>query len=388
MNTLQKGVVTLIRSALTQQPYKLPDDFSIEDAAEIIRLHCIATLCYEGAALCGVPTDTPFMEELFKVYCATTIKSIRQEAAVSKLFHAFESSGIDYIPLKGCRMRPLYPKPELRNMGDADVLIRPEQYDRVVPIVRKLGYELYAQTDHDYSWTSNDLFLELHHRLMPPEEIAYTAIYEDGWLSAKPQFGSRWEFSPEDEWLYLFDHFTKHYITGVGIRQVSDLWMFLKTFPDLDKAYIERQLAKLNFGEFYTNVLSLISVWFDDAQPTEKADFMTDYIFSSGTWGTLETKEASKLAYEAEKRIPIPAMFLKRIWRFFFPKREYLEIVFPKLREHRWLYLFYAFVRPFVRITNDRLAPKRWYNILLFFSKKSLDNKQNHLAYVGLKLNR
>ena len=133
MNTLQIGVTTLIRSALTQRAYPLPEDFKIEDAASVIRRHHIASLCYEGAVLCGIPTDSAFMGNLFKRYCATTVKTMRQERAVAKLFQAFETSGIDYIPLKGSRMRPLYPKPELRIMGDADILIRQEQYERIVP---------------------------------------------------------------------------------------------------------------------------------------------------------------------------------------------------------------------------------------------------------------
>ena len=39
-------------------------------------------------------------------------------------FTIAEENGIDYLPLKGYNLKKLYPKPELRTMGDADVLIR------------------------------------------------------------------------------------------------------------------------------------------------------------------------------------------------------------------------------------------------------------------------
>lgn len=181
-------------------------------------------------------------------------------------------------------MRPLYPKPELRIMGDADTLFRLEQYERIVPIVMELGYQTYAHTDHDFSFESPDLFLELHHRLLSPEETAYTAVYADGWCMAKPLSGCRWEISLEDEWLYMFDHFTKHYASGIGIRHVSYLWMFLRAYLSMDKAYVNKQLSKLNFGKFYNNVLALIETWFEDGQATEITDYMSNYVFSMVAW--------------------------------------------------------------------------------------------------------
>ena len=388
MNTLQIGVITLVRSALTQRAYPLPEDFCIEDAASVIRRHHISALCYEGAALCGIPTDTQFMQELLKAYCKAAIKVARQDRAVAKLLKAFDREGIDYIPLKGSRMRPLYPKPELRVMGDADILTRLEQYENIVPIVQELGYLPYAQSDHDHSWRSQDLFLELHHRLLSPEETAYSAVYADGWPMAKPLCGSRWEMPLEDEWLYMFGHFTKHYATGIGIRQASDLWMFLRAYPDLDEAYINEQLSKLNFGEFYGNVLALISTWFEDAQATGKTDYMTDYIFSNGSWGTLETNEITKLAQGAEENIPLPIQFLNRLRTFLFPPMDYMVKIFPVLNKHPWLYPILALIRPIVRMVGDRGAVRLWTKVARGFSGKKVDEKRKHLDYVGLKIKR
>ena len=388
MNTLQIGVITLIRSALTQRAYPLPEEFHIEDAASVIRRHHISTLCYEGAVVCGIPTDTPFMKSLFNHYCSATIKIARQDRAISKLLQSFEENGIDYIPLKGTRMRPLYPKPELRIMGDADILVRKEQYERFVPIVKDQGYKRYGETAYDFSFESPDLFLELHHRLLSPEETAYTAIYADGWRLAKPLVGHRWEMSLEDEWLYMFGHFTKHYASGIGIRHVTDLWMFLQAYPEMDKAYIKKRLSKLNFGEFYNNVLALITVWFGDGQATEITDYMTNYVFSNGSWGTEEAKIVSEVARGVENNVPVPVLFIKRLWEFFFPPRERLERYFPVLRKHLWLYPILALIRPFVRIFKDRGAVSLWFRIAGDYSGEKVDEKRRQLEYVGLKIKR
>lgn len=39
---------------------------------------------------------------------------------------AFDAGGIDYMPLKGSILKDLYPRHEMRMMGDADILIRME----------------------------------------------------------------------------------------------------------------------------------------------------------------------------------------------------------------------------------------------------------------------
>lgn len=388
MNTLQIGVITLIRSALTQRAYPLPEEFQIEDAAKVIRRHHITALCYEGAVLCGIPTDTPFMKELFKYYCSAAITAARQDRAIAKLLNAFEASGIDYITLKGSRMRPLYPKPELRIMGDADILIRQEQYDRIAPIVKEQGYKRYLESDHDYSWESKDLFLELHHRLLSPDETAYSAVYADGWHAAKPLSGCRWEMPLEDEWLYMFGHFTKHYAAGIGIRHVIDLWMFLQAYPQLDAAYVNKQLSKLKFGKFYSNVLALIDLWFGDAEATELTDYMTNYIFCNGSWGTSDDRETIKQVLDTENKIPMPVQFLKRVWQFFFPPMVRLRRYFPVLKKRPWLYPVMALIRPFVRIYRDRGAIRLWFRIAGSFSGKKVDEKRMQLEYVGLKVKR
>lgn len=49
---------------------------------------------------------------------------MRQQHELSVIKSEFEKNGIDYAPIKGSVVREYYPRPELRTMGDADVLIK------------------------------------------------------------------------------------------------------------------------------------------------------------------------------------------------------------------------------------------------------------------------
>ncbi|MBR4077439.1 MAG: nucleotidyltransferase family protein, partial [Oscillospiraceae bacterium] len=128
MNTIQRGIITLLKSAVTEQPLPLPEGFDLAEAYAVAKRHHMSTLLYDGAIRCGIDRGLPVMQKLFQNYVRLMVISERQMAQVEKIATAFQEAGIDYMPLKGTLMKGRYPKPELRVMGDADILIRLEQY--------------------------------------------------------------------------------------------------------------------------------------------------------------------------------------------------------------------------------------------------------------------
>ena len=120
MKTIQKGVIALIKSAITQQPWGVPADFSLEEAMPWIQRHHVTPLAFEGAQLCGLPRDAG----LFQSYCKALQISTGQLRMLERIYAAFDGAGIDYLPLKGSTMKFRYPRPELRQMGDQWEVIR------------------------------------------------------------------------------------------------------------------------------------------------------------------------------------------------------------------------------------------------------------------------
>ena len=61
----------------------------------------------------------------------------------------------------------------MRTMGDADILIKTEQYERIVPIMNRLGYLPGVESNHEYVWDKkNMLHVELHKMLIQ----SYTGV--------------------------------------------------------------------------------------------------------------------------------------------------------------------------------------------------------------------
>lgn len=388
MNTLQQGITTLLRCAITGERLPLPEGFELEAALEDIRRHSMVTLVYEGALNCGIDAKSPVMQELFQKYLRAYMKSEGQVKLIGKIFSAFDEQGIDYMPLKGSKMKALYPKPELRIMGDADILIRMEQYERIIPIMESLGFTAGVESDHELIWKSKALFLELHKRLIPSYNEDFYAYFGDGWQLAKQKNGTRYSMTPEDEMVYLFTHFAKHYRDGgIGCRHVVDLWVFLRSRPDMDEAAVKAELEKMQLLVFYENIRNLMSVWFEGARSDEKMDFITDFIFTSGDWGRAETRFASQMVKKSKHSALSFNGKLMYTWGVLFPSVKSMEQKYTVLKKAPWLLPAVWVYRPVYKLLFEREAFGRQKKKIGMADQKQVDTRRQVLNYVGLDYN-
>lgn len=385
MNAVQKTVLMLVRSTLTGEKLTLPDEVDLDAVYALLRRHKVVNLAYDGAVNCGLEPAHPVMQKMFQDYCRLMMRSDRQMQDVEKVCAAFDANQIDYMPVKGCNMKKLYPRPELRLMGDADILIRVEQYDQIRPVMEQLGFTEVEESDHELIWKSSWLLLELHKRLIPSYNKDYAAYYGDGWRLAQPMDGSRFGMKKEDEFIYLFTHFAKHYRDGgIGIRHVVDLWVYLRCVTGLDHTYMEAELEKLQLGEFYRNICRMLAVWFEDAASDEMTEFMGQFVMDSGIWGTKETHIIATGARNAAETGSVSKGNRRRILRAFFPNITIMQEKYPVLEKCPALLPVFWPVRwtTAVLFRRDNLRKQR--EGAKISSAENIENYQQALHYVGL----
>lgn len=324
MNNLQKDVISLLHSALTGDKKNLAKDIDFNAIFDIAKKHGIGSMVYYGAINCGVGQDNPAMQDAFLITCAMISRNARQTFEIDSLFAKFDEAKIEYMPLKGTLLRDLYPKAEMRAMSDADILIKTKQYDKIKPLMIELGYSEKGVTDHELQWVKPSLYVELHSRLIPSYNKDYFAYYGDGWQLAKCCDGTRYFMTDEDQMIYLFTHFAKHYRdAGIGLKHIIDLWVYRKNKPSLDEEYINRELKKLRLDEFYINITETLEVWFGDKEPNVITDFITDYIFDCGAAGKKENYIISDLLKNSNGKNIEKHSKLKMYWFYvFFPYKK------------------------------------------------------------------
>ncbi|MBR2421188.1 MAG: nucleotidyltransferase family protein [Oscillospiraceae bacterium] len=385
MNVTQQGIVALMKSAVLRQPQPLPEGFELRAAVPLIRQHHIAALIYDGAERCGMTRREPTMAKLFQAYCSSLLLSEGQEREIGRIFHAFDENGIDYLPLKGCNMKALYPKPEMRTMGDADILIRPDQYSRIAPVMKSLGFAYQYESDHELVWENEALNVELHKHLIPSYNRELYAYFGDGWAMAVPGGGSRWDMTPEDTFVFLFTHFAKHYRDcGIGLRHVLDLWVYLRANPNLDMNRVLSVMEKLKLRQFYGHISRLLAVWFEGAEPDDRTEFISEFIFASGSWGSMEQRVVSESVRNMHRSGTGAGGKLRYFWRLAFPSRESLQEKYPVLRKAPWLLPVIWLVRPVRKLLFERESLGRQKRVMDAMTRENLDERHRMLKYVGL----
>lgn len=386
MNPDYRAILQIMKSAVTRQPGVLPEGFDLESQLELLKMHHMFPLIYDGAVRCGISRQEPFMHQLFQLYCKAMMRSEAQQRAISQLSQAFSREGIDYMLLKGSRMKQLYPAPELRYMGDADILIRLEQYKQLVPVLEAQGFSFVYETDHELVWQSESLYLELHKHLIPSYNKDFYGYYGNGWQLAVKGEGSEYTMKPEDEWIYLFTHFAKHYRDGgAGCRYVLDLWLWRRNYPNMDENYILDVLKRMQLDVFYGHILRLLENWFENGPEDKILDILTEFIFSSGSWGQDQVRVMSR-AVRDTKHSGFGGRLIY-LWQIAFPDVMTLRDKYRILYKAPWLLPVVWLVRPFYKIFFETRGAKHQLDNVRSLSEENIRLRQEMLNLVGLDYN-
>lgn len=398
MNTTQTGIITLIKSGITGKAHPLPEGFSIEEAHKEIMRHGIAPLAYTGAVNCGIPKTDTTMQQMFAIYIKQMLRSEAQMAEINRITSAFDQANIDYLPLKGIHMKQLYPKPELRQMGDADILIKEEQYPQAEQILKNLGFTFKNSNPHEHTWLSDALYLELHTHMFSFTLKDFYRYYGDGWKLAADDHTFK---SPEDEFVYLFTHYAKHYrLGGIGLRHLTDLWVFKRTHPEIDDNKLTAILRDLGLFEFYTNTMDLIAHWFEgpadakgtsanagvsaDANAFAKVEFMSDYIFASGNWGTVQSHAVATAVQSIHDSGEQQYSKKKALIRAAFPPLTTMSVRYPILKKHPYLLPACWTARIGVAVFCRQKNIKHQWKTTQHVDTADIETFQEALDYVGL----
>ena len=190
---------------------------------------------------------------------------------------------------------------------------------------------------------------------------------------------------PEDEWIYLFTHFSKHFRDGgIGCRHVVDLWVFRNAYPKLDEAYVREELNKLQLLTFYENICRMLSTWFDNMPADPKTDFITEFIFASGSWANVESNAVS-VALRDSKHSPLGfSGRLVHVWHVLFRSSDVLQQEYPVLKKAPWLLPLIWLIRPFHKLLFQRDAVKKQKKKLMALSQDNIQKRHDMLDFVGL----
>ena len=380
------GVISIIKSAFTGEKVFLPEDFDFERAYKLAKHHSVVPLIYYGIVNSNINLEPTLSEKFFTVTCRYVAIGEKQKFECANLIREFEENEIDFMLLKGSVIRSLYPKVEMRAMGDADILIKTEQYNKIIPILERNGFDFIKESSNELVWNKATLHLELHRFLLSPDHEDYFKYFGNGWKFAKLKEGTEYEYemSDEDFFVFMFAHLTKHYrSSGVGIKHITDILVFLNAKPKLNREYVKQELDKLGMLTFYENVIRMVDVWFNNSEFDDITYLITQKIFASGAFGTSESSNKSKVIKEIKSGKVRKTRAHRFINTVFLPYKN-MCLLFPFLKKTPVMLPFMWIYRGLYTLFCKKGTLTKHYKAIKQLSPEQLTQYENDLNAVGL----
>ncbi len=386
MSNKYKFLFSIIKASLTSEIETIEDSaIDYDELFNLSKSHQIIPLVCDGLYKLKINFEK---KELF-TNCTMSLlcRDQNQLFWLRKIEDAFSLEKIDYMLLKGASIKRIYPSSELRLMGDIDILIKETQYAKIKTILSEIGFSERRETDHELIWTNKSgVLIELHKRLIPSYNDDYYSYYSKPWEKTIQEKNSRYHMLPEDEYIYLFTHLTKHFRDGgIGLRHIIDIWIFRLKFPNLDIDYLNKELDKLKLKEFHSNILQTISVWFDDKEETSISEYITKRIIESGAYGIKEKWDKANAARVSSRESSVSKAKLKSILNLVFMPYSSMKIKYPFLTTKPFLLPFMWIVRWFVAIVHKRNNIRQQADRLNKINDNVVNEYNSELEMVGLK---
>ena len=312
-------------------------DFDLADIFSLARRHSLtAAASISIEQVTSLPLD--FKEEKYKVVRRLSLFDIERK----KVLDTFEKSGIRYVPLKGIVLKDYYPKAIMREMSDNDILCDSDKLSEIKKLMEELGYlcKSFGKYHHDVYVNPSGVVFEIHNSLLDkttPDLYIYFGNIRDRLIKDDDNdYG--FHLTNEDFYIYLVCHLFKHYKHGgTGLRSLLDIYVFNKRFGDsLDPVYLSKELKKLGFIEFESEIKQLALKAFTGQNLSYNENALLEFFTESNTYGTLEHVMMWKLNNDDSKKAK-----RKYVLARLFPSDEKLKTNHPIIYRHKYLYPFW-----------------------------------------------
>ena len=330
------------------------------------RRHTLAAITYDALKLLGssigdgpraLAKDDTVVSILTK-WKETRDKALRKnlmlDAARKKLFQYMDAEHIWYMPLKGAILKDLYPRQEMRQMADNDILFDATYEAAVKDYFVREGYEVisYAKGNHDVYEKEPVYNFEMHTSLFGE---AHNEIWAEYYKDIQSKLNKsdnhfQYSFTDEDFYIYFIVHAFKHFDgCGTGIRYFVDSYVY-QNAKNLNRSYIERELDKLGVLEFEKTFRSTSMKIFGKGEAVsrlnrEEYSMLCDSMFA-GTYGNLQSGIDKKLhkIQGNEDRITKNTKVKYIIGRLF-PPMSYYKAYYPFIYKTRIFIPFFVIFR-------------------------------------------
>lgn len=293
-------VLAILRSALWGEarfPYGISQDVELGDVIQELKNQTVQFLAVDLLI-----RENPGKAESYLVASAQSamrwysILDLQQE-----ICQQLADEGIPCAVVKGAAAALFYPQPNGRLIGDIDLLVKAEDFEKACQLISQ-GADFVGQTDRHTEYRRNGITVEIHRSfstLRDPRKRECSDRRIFGAINAA-QILSLEDYSfpglpPVEHGLVLLEHISTHLEEGLGLRQILDWMMFVDRYLD-DRLWQEEYaplFKKLELETLAVTVTRMCQMylglrtditWCDGADEQLCRELM-EYILNQGNFG-------------------------------------------------------------------------------------------------------
>lgn len=359
MNYLSEIVHSVFEN---RKPQPIPEGITVEELVDIAKRGQIQYIVLSALLKLDLQEETlnSFRPHMFR----STMKTLTQVCMIKDIHAKLEAAGIRHQVLKGAVMKNIYPSPEMREMGDIDVMIYENTLDKAEEVFKDMGFVKYRLEKHHVIFNKPPyLVLEAHWTLYDQNVDKGQFMYYKNNFRAELVEGTEYtyDFSREDFYVYMISHMAKHfYETGCGVRNVLDVYVYNKAYKDvLKRDVIEAELKKLGLAEFEKHVEKLSRVWLDGEESTEFYNNLFEYMLDCGIYGKGENGVWGQLA---KTHTDVKERKKDVLKSYIFPPLSYMRDYYEWVDKMPWL-LPVGWVVRGIHALTDKTVQERARNV-------------------------
>lgn len=360
MNQTEQVFLSLLRDYACGQKLKALPTVDWQALYNLAQSHNVTGLV--GRILADLPTDHRPPKALavaFRQAMGQTLMSYEKRmVAVQVMEQTLTDAHIPYLTVKGACTAAAYPDPSLRTCGDTDIVLTPEHQREAVRTLEQRGFAKKVTHDDVVMLTLHGFEFELHTRLESINDgsralLANPFAPEVAYNKSK----NIWVLQPVYAVYYTVLHLLHHIKTGgAGVRMLLDTDLLLRKDPTLAPQVLELA-ERSGLEQSFSCILALCNQWLDTPMPcwvpaldTDTVEKFAAVILGGGVFGhgNGNTGAVFLARQKAVKGDNTPFTRLVALFRYCFPKADYMAYQFPYLIRRPWL-LPFAYLHRFCR---------------------------------------
>lgn len=390
MENYQKVVIDLLKASINKKSiaFNKKNNVQWNEVINEAKHHKISSLIYSSIDKSSFKyIDNNILVKWKEEILIDNVIQIKHINSISNLVNNLNEQRIEIMLLKGLVLRDFYPRPEYRTMGDADILVKPEDYLAVKNYMVENGYVCNEDNHpvHKRFICPNRPHIEVHWKLINNDYFSgYINNFEEEiWKKSNEvticNVKSK-TLCDEDFIIHLCLHMAVHIKSGgFGLRQLYDIAIFIKN-KNIDWESFYTRISLYGISKFAKGLFKLLNQIFDIDIPKyiledksitkQEIQLLLDNVLASGVYGRKEEINGFNALREYGTNEQHIDSNVKRIFKFIFPTRAELSDRYSYAKNNILLLLPVAWIHHAI---TGIFTKKYGVVKILEYSKKSLN---------------